>query len=106
MFSKVTLLATLSFVLSVAAGGYECSTGTMNCCESVHEPHGKGGEFLLEKSAGTIQTQEGSIGFVCNPMTGIGASTAANCVSQVVCCIGNTFNGVVTVGCSPASVQL
>ncbi|TFK37481.1 hydrophobin-319 [Crucibulum laeve] len=109
MFSKVALLATASLaVFAVASptagsGSNQCSTGSVQCCNSVQDAKSAQAASAIAGLVGVITGPiTGQVGLECNPISVIGAG-ANSCKAQTACCTGNNFNGLVVVGCSPIS---
>ncbi|TFK37483.1 fungal hydrophobin-domain-containing protein [Crucibulum laeve] len=109
MFSKVALLATASLAIFAAAspiaeaGSNQCSTGTVQCCNSFQDAKSAQVTSLLSGLAGVdVGAITGQVGVECNPISVIGAGFNS-CKAQTACCTGNNFNGAVVVGCSPIS---
>ncbi|GLB42043.1 putative hydrophobins [Lyophyllum shimeji] len=109
MFARIYTSSLLLFVAVCASaavlprgGVNQCNTGTIQCCNSVQnadDPMVGGLAGLLGIGAIT-----GQVGVTCNPISikGMGGNS---CSAQPVCCTGNSFNGVVVVGCSPININ-
>ncbi|KAF9033122.1 hypothetical protein BJ165DRAFT_1357359 [Panaeolus papilionaceus] len=113
MFSKIFAVLALGAV-AVSAGGsyattsdginYSCNVGAVQCCGQMHAPSSAGAANLISLVGVAVQDVSGQVGAQCNPITGIGAGTGANCASSPVCCEKNFQNQLVGVNCSPATV--
>ncbi|PPR00782.1 hypothetical protein CVT24_000747 [Panaeolus cyanescens] len=116
MFSKLAVVFTVAFgALSVAAGGtytdengieYSCNSGPVQCCNSVQQVGSYDATAIAALIGVAAQDITGQLGVQCNPITGIGAGTGANCASSPVCCEKNFQNQLVGVNCSPITVGL
>ncbi|KAI6144925.1 hydrophobin 2 [Pisolithus tinctorius] len=115
MFPRLAVVIAASFAVLAAAtpvevrgdsGDSQCNGGTINCCNSVQDASSSSVTSLLGLlglSAGSIT---GQVGLNCSPLTVIGVGSGASCTSQTVCCTGNSFNGLINVGCTPINVAL
>ncbi|KAN0086221.1 Fungal hydrophobin domain containing protein [Tylopilus felleus] len=107
MFARIFAVA--SFVaLAIASPAPlalrdQCSTGPINCCNSVQQASVinslLGGFGLANVLAGVT----GQVGLGCDPITVIGAS-GTSCTGQTACCSGDTFNGLIQTGCTPINI--
>ncbi|KAG5716338.1 hypothetical protein E4T56_gene8728 [Termitomyces sp. T112] len=111
MFARVNIVClSLVFALCASAASVsvrndgptsDCDTGTQQCCDS-----------LVEPSDPMVSTLAGLLGVVLGPIAadvGLGCIPiieSVQCTSQVACCTGNTFSGLITVGCSPLNINL
>ncbi|PBK84066.1 fungal hydrophobin [Armillaria gallica] len=94
----------------IPSGGGEgaaCATGSAQCCGSTQSPTDLSAPVstllgLLGVVAGQLT---GNVGVSCSPITVIGLGSN-QCSDQVVCCDGNNFNGLVSLGCTPLNVGL
>ncbi|KAF9224900.1 hydrophobin [Gyrodon lividus] len=84
----------------------QCNTGPVQCCNSV-ETAGNGnrvdqllGLLGLNVATGT------PVGVNCSPISALGVGSGASCTQQPVCCSGNSYNGLVNIGCSPVNIAL
>ncbi|KAI0076944.1 fungal hydrophobin [Panus rudis PR-1116 ss-1] len=108
VFTTITLsaLAAATPAPIVARGGEPastCSTGPVQCCNSVQQSNNPGTAALLGLLGVVVQGVAVPIGITCSPISVIGAG-GAGCNAQTVCCQDNSHGGIVSVGCVP--VQL
>ncbi|KIJ28123.1 hypothetical protein M422DRAFT_190150 [Sphaerobolus stellatus SS14] len=82
----------------------QCNTGTTSCCNTVESATDSPVASLLGLLGIVLGDITGQIGLGCTPITVIGVGSGANCAQQPVCCTGNTFNGLINVGCTPISL--
>ncbi|KAI9571828.1 hydrophobin [Boletus coccyginus] len=85
----------------------QCNTGSISCCDTTYS---SSSTFVYElfgllglpppSSSGGSQ-----VGVSCSPTTIGGTGTGSSCTQQPVCCAGNSFNGVINVGCSPITIN-
>ncbi|KAJ3571621.1 hypothetical protein NP233_g3647 [Leucocoprinus birnbaumii] len=126
-FTKFFAVAALVSAVAALPGGTlpagSCSTGTQTCCNTLQSADRQGFEndvaSAINKQSGlggllsgllgaltvadVLSNPDVQAGLSCVPVNvlGIGGN---KCTQQVACCSGNTFNGLVNVGCSPLSV--
>lgn len=109
MFSKVLLVAA-TLVTFVAAtpvpGGVDnsCNTGTLQCCNQTFSSTSGTATLLAALLNLNLSQLTGQIGLSCTPISVIGLGQGASCTQQPVCCSGNTYNGLINVGCSPINL--
>ncbi|KAJ2914451.1 hypothetical protein MD484_g5979, partial [Candolleomyces efflorescens] len=102
--------ATLAVLATVASAipnppAQSCSTGPIQCCNSVQRAGAPSVATLLGLLGIVVQNANVPIGLTCTPITVIGAG-GNSCTAQTVCCQNNSFNGVVAIGCTPINVNL
>ncbi|KAI9567785.1 fungal hydrophobin-domain-containing protein [Boletus coccyginus] len=85
----------------------QCNTGSISCCDSTYSSSSTfvtglfGMLGLPPVSVGGSQ-----VGISCSPTTIGGVGSGSSCTQQPVCCTGNTFNGIINLGCSPITINL
>ncbi|KAJ8597270.1 fungal hydrophobin [Rhizopogon salebrosus TDB-379] len=90
-----------------SSSGAQCNTGTVSCCQTTY-PSNSDALFKITDALG-IQLpfdSEGFVGLGCSPISVIGAGSGAVCTQQPVCCSGNTYYGLINIGCSPINIYL
>ncbi|KAL0948349.1 hypothetical protein HGRIS_010935 [Hohenbuehelia grisea] len=101
-FSAALVLA--SAMLSAAAPtepaqpAGQCNTGSLQCCQSTQQ--NTDAISSVAGLLGVVAPIGALVGLNCSPITGIGLGQGASCSAQPVCCTGNTFNGVIALGCT------
>ncbi|KAI6165097.1 hydrophobin [Pisolithus thermaeus] len=110
MFPRVAIAITACFAaLAVATpgdvGGSQCDGGGIYCCDSVQDASSPSVASLLAL-LGIVGSVTGQVGLNCDPITGLGVGSGASCTSQAACCTGDSFNGLVNIGCSPINLSL
>ncbi|KAG2347183.1 hydrophobin-1 precursor [Suillus weaverae] len=89
---------------SPSGGSGQCSTGSIQCCESVDKSgHGSSLDELLSLLNLNIP-DETPCGTSCSPISLFGGGSGANCNQEPVCCEDNSYNGLVNIGCSPINI--
>ncbi|KAI9567747.1 fungal hydrophobin-domain-containing protein [Boletus coccyginus] len=85
----------------------QCNTGSISCCDTTYS---SSSTFVYDLfgllGLPPPSTSGGSqVGVSCSPTTVGGTGTGSSCTQQPVCCTGNSFNGVINVGCSPITIN-
>ncbi|RXW17268.1 hypothetical protein EST38_g8587 [Candolleomyces aberdarensis] len=102
---KLTTLAVLAAVASATpTRRAECSTGPIQCCNSVQAAGAPAVATLLGLLGVVVQDANVPVGVTCSPISVIGVP-GNSCNAQTVCCEDNTFNGVVAIGCTPININ-
>ncbi|EIN05963.1 fungal hydrophobin [Punctularia strigosozonata HHB-11173 SS5] len=104
MFARSTLFVAVAALFAVASAD-QCNTGSIQCCNSVHDSKSSAlsGLFnLLGINAGDVT---GQVGVTCSPISAVGVG-GDSCNASPVCCENNNFNGLVALGCVPISLSL
>ncbi|KAF4618942.1 hypothetical protein D9613_010138 [Agrocybe pediades] len=99
------VLAALALATVVAAQTNVCSTGALQCCQSVQSASSQPAASLLGLLGVVVGDVTAQVGLTCNPITVIGVS-GNSCSAQPVCCENNSFNGIVALGCTPVNLNL
>ncbi|KLO15156.1 fungal hydrophobin [Schizopora paradoxa] len=79
----------------------QCNTGAIQCCESVQQA--KGMSNILDLLGVVVDDLTADIGTNCSPLSLVGLSSG-ECNASPVCCENNSFNGLVSIGCSPINI--
>ncbi|KAF9230908.1 hydrophobin [Melanogaster broomeanus] len=85
-----------------ARGDSDCNTGSAECCDNTYTSTDTTVTSLVALLGIVLPDVDGLVGLGCTSIIG----TAASCTQQPVCCTGNTYNGLINVGCSPINVGL
>ncbi|KAF9045351.1 fungal hydrophobin-domain-containing protein [Panaeolus papilionaceus] len=109
MFACATSFAIVALPIFAAATAIprdgDCNTGQINCCNSTMTSS----LTTLAQLGGllglSLPAIGGLIGLSCNPISILGAG-GNSCSAQPVCCTNNSFNGLVSLGCSPINLNL
>ncbi|PFH50613.1 hypothetical protein AMATHDRAFT_75507 [Amanita thiersii Skay4041] len=101
----VPLLVSASAIPRTGPSISQCNVGSVQCCNSVQSashPSVTSLAGLLGLDLGDIT---GLVGLTCNPISvlGIGGNS---CSAQPVCCSNNSFNGLISLGCTPININL
>ncbi|KAF7761430.1 fungal hydrophobin [Agaricus bisporus var. burnettii] len=115
MYSKLALFVLSAFALGVVAAdepaaapapptpvinNSQCDVGTVHCCDSTQNAKSSGVQNLAKSLGIDLGGVNGLVGLTCNVLGG------SSCSAQPVCCTGNSFGGLIVVGCSPINVSL
>ncbi|KAH6907288.1 hydrophobin-319 [Coprinopsis sp. MPI-PUGE-AT-0042] len=108
-FKFLSTLALATLAIAAPTGGtppsQQCSTGSVQCCDSVQAANSPGVGLLAGLLGIVLGPITGQVGLTCSPIDvlGIGGNS---CTAQTVCCTGNSFSGVIVLGCSPINIGL
>ncbi|EKM76519.1 hypothetical protein AGABI1DRAFT_87238 [Agaricus bisporus var. burnettii JB137-S8] len=115
MYSKLALFVLSAFALGVVAAdepaaapappapvtnNSQCNVGTLHCCNSAQDVKSSAVQTLAHSLGVDLGGVTGIVGLTCNVLGG------SSCSAQPVCCTGNSFGGLIVVGCSPINVSL
>ncbi|TFK26958.1 hydrophobin [Coprinopsis marcescibilis] len=103
-------LFALASLVTVAVGAPtdpppSCSTGPIQCCNSVSAANVPAVSSLLGLLGIVVSPITALVGLTCSPLTIIGGG-GTSCSGQTVCCNSNHFNGLVNVGCTPINIDI
>ncbi|KAI0048152.1 hydrophobin 2 [Auriscalpium vulgare] len=82
-----------------------CSTGDLQCCNSVEPASSASATKILGLLGIVLQDLSVIVGLTCDPITVIGVGSDS-CSAQAVCCDNNSFKGVIALGCTPVDLSL
>ncbi|KAG7451560.1 hydrophobin-251 [Guyanagaster necrorhizus] len=113
MFARIYALAfTLFFAMplfvagsAVPRGGTGCTTGEVQCCQSVQSATSTPVSTLLGLLGVVLGNLGVDVGVTCSPISVIGVG-GNSCSTQTVCCEDNSFNGLIAIGCTPINIGL
>ncbi|KAI0777707.1 fungal hydrophobin-domain-containing protein [Trametes elegans] len=100
-FYFVLSLSLLAAAMPAPGGGdagSNCSTGNLQCCNSVVESNSDSANLLLGLLGIVLGDLTGLIGLNCSPLSVIGIGTGNACSSNAVCCTNNNVGGLLSVG--------
>ncbi|KIJ67292.1 hypothetical protein HYDPIDRAFT_84585 [Hydnomerulius pinastri MD-312] len=107
MFPRLAVISAASFaLLAVATGSSECDTGSLQCCNSVQAADSSAVTTLLGLLGIVVGDLTGQVGLGCSPITVVGTGSGATCTQEPVCCTGNSYSGLINLGCSPINLGL
>ncbi|KAI1798177.1 fungal hydrophobin [Ganoderma leucocontextum] len=89
---------------STDSGAGSCSTGSLQCCQTVANSNDPNVSDLLSLLGVVVQGVDAAVGLNCDPITAIGVGISSQCQAHAVCCPDNDTGGVVSVGCVPVSL--
>ncbi|KAH7883462.1 hydrophobin 2 [Phlebopus sp. FC_14] len=115
MFPRLATILVPAFALAAVAAAApspieardgECNTGSLQCCTSTFSASDPTSSALLGLLGIVLGPIDGLLGLGCTPITVIGTGSGATCTQQPVCCTGNTYNGLINIGCSPINLNV
>ncbi|KAI0646333.1 fungal hydrophobin-domain-containing protein [Trametes meyenii] len=87
-------------------GDASCNTGVLQCCNQITDSHDKQFAPQFSLLGLDLNSVTAPIGVTCSPINVIGAAGGAKCEQNPVCCEDNSYGGVFSLGCVPASLPL
>ncbi|EIW55691.1 fungal hydrophobin [Trametes versicolor FP-101664 SS1] len=78
-----------------------CSTGNVQCCQSVGGADDHVIGALLGLLGVVVDAVDVVLGLQCSPIKIVGLGTDKACSSNVVCCENNSIGGLISIGCIP-----
>ncbi|KAH7921165.1 fungal hydrophobin, partial [Leucogyrophana mollusca] len=84
----------------------QCDTGDLQCCNSVESASSPSATALLGLLGIVLSSVDVLVGLTCDPISAIGIGSGATCNAEPVCCENNSFNGLISLGCSPVNLNL
>ncbi|KAL1680618.1 fungal hydrophobin-domain-containing protein [Schizophyllum commune] len=86
--------------------GQTCSSGPVQCCQSVQKSNSGGLLGVILKLLGIVLGEVTDIGLHCTPINVLGGG-GNQCSAQTVCCKDNSYSGHgINIGCSPINIGL
>ncbi|KAL5480463.1 hypothetical protein ACEPAI_1733 [Sanghuangporus weigelae] len=106
-----TILAIASAAVAVAIpapvpSSGSCSTGTMQCCDSIAPNDSTNSQTLAGLIPIGLVGTSVPVGLNCIPISVLGLGSSGTCNSQAACCEDVTSGGLVGLNCSPLNVGL
>ncbi|KAI0371979.1 fungal hydrophobin [Pilatotrama ljubarskyi] len=96
-----TVTVTVTAPAPAPTGASACSTGPIQCCNSVESAGSAAGSLLLGLLGIVVEGVDVLLGINCSPITVIGVGGSGACSSNVVCCENNNVGGLISIGCVP-----
>ena len=82
MFSKLFVLSAILAVATAAPGGSEpassCSTGDLQCCDTVEKASDPAAAGILASIGVVVQDVDALVGLTCSPVTVIGVGSGGS----------------------------
>ncbi|KAH9915289.1 fungal hydrophobin [Epithele typhae] len=102
MFARLAVVSTLAFAaLAVAT---KCTTGPVQCCESLESANSAAGYAILAAIGATLQNTNVELGLKCSPIDVVAVGSGNTCTTNTVCCKNNDIGGGVSAGCVPVTL--
>ncbi|KAI0363806.1 fungal hydrophobin [Pilatotrama ljubarskyi] len=87
-----------------AGGAGSCSTGQLQCCQSIESANSATVVPILHALGVVLQDLNVPVGLSCSGITGVGVGGSDGCSANAVCCDDNSFGGLISIGCLPAAL--
>ncbi|KAI9063614.1 fungal hydrophobin [Trametes sanguinea] len=81
--------------------GSTCSTGALQCCNSVQSADSASITAILGLLGIVLGDLTGLVGLGCSPISVVGVGSGNACSANAVCCENNNVGGLLSVGCIP-----
>ncbi|KAI0079770.1 fungal hydrophobin [Panus rudis PR-1116 ss-1] len=101
--TTTTIVVTATPPASTPIPANSCSTGPIQCCNSVQQANSPGVSSLLGLLGIVLSGTNVLAGIGCSPISVIGVG-GGNCKAQAVCCENNSFGSLISLGCVPVSL--
>ncbi|KAI0635181.1 fungal hydrophobin-domain-containing protein [Trametes polyzona] len=99
--TTVTVTAPPTTITVPAGGQPSCSTGPIQCCNSLEKSSSDAGSFLLGLLGVVVEGLDALIGLQCSPLSVVGVGAGNSCSANTVCCENNNVGGLISIGCIP-----
>ncbi|KAF9061196.1 hydrophobin [Rhodocollybia butyracea] len=86
---------------TVTSPASECTTGPIQCCDSVESASSGSALALLALLGVVLNDVDVLVGLTCS---GINVAGGGTCSAQAVCCQDNSFGGLISIGCAPVTL--
>ncbi|KAI0764925.1 fungal hydrophobin-domain-containing protein [Fomes fomentarius] len=96
-----TTTVTVTAPAPTQSGGNTCSTGPVQCCQSMGKVDDPVFGTILGLLGIVLDGVDVLLGLTCSPITVIGVGSGNACSSNVVCCQNNNVGGLISIGCIP-----
>ncbi|EMD32496.1 hydrophobin [Gelatoporia subvermispora B] len=80
-----------------------CSTGPIQCCDSVETASDPAVATLLELLGIVVEGLDVLLGLNCSPVSVIGVG-GGSCSAEAVCCEDNSLGSLISIGCVPVTL--
>ncbi|OSC97263.1 fungal hydrophobin [Trametes coccinea BRFM310] len=112
MFAKLFTLAALAILAAATpapvpgggGSGSSCSTGAIQCCDSVVPADSAAAAGILAGLGIVVQDVNALVGLTCSPITVVGVGSGDGCSANAVCCEDNSHGSLISLGCVPVSL--
>ncbi|KAG2123821.1 hydrophobin-315 [Suillus clintonianus] len=102
------ILALLPLALFVSAGSGQCNTGVIQCCNNSTTYESTAAKNAFDQ-AGLVNVEavvNAFVGLTCSGISVVGTSDGCSANQEPLCCEDNSYNGVVSLGCTPINVNV
>lgn len=99
--TKTTTVTVTATVTPTSIPSNACTTGPIQCCDSVQQAGSKSASALLGLLGIVVSDVTALVGLTCSPITVVGIGSGSECSANVVCCENNSFGGLISIGCIP-----
>ncbi|OAX39835.1 fungal hydrophobin [Rhizopogon vinicolor AM-OR11-026] len=89
-----------------SSSGALCNTGTVSCCQTIYPSNSSALSKITSALNIPLDPVQGFVGMGCSPLSVIGPGSGAVCTQESVCCSGNTYYGLINIGCTAINIYL
>ncbi|RPD53870.1 fungal hydrophobin [Lentinus tigrinus ALCF2SS1-7] len=111
MFAKLLSIASLAILAAATptpggggSGSGDCSTGPIQCCDTVEKASDPAAADILASIGVVVQDVDALVGLTCSPVTVVGVGSSGSCDANAVCCEDNSHGGLISIGCVPVTL--
>ncbi|KAG1780578.1 fungal hydrophobin [Suillus placidus] len=104
-----SILALLPFALFAVAGDSgQCNTGEIQCCNNStnYDSAPAAKAFNQVGLANVAVVVDAVVGLDCSGTSVVGTSSGCEANQEPLCCEDNSYNGLVSLGCTPINVNV
>ncbi|TBU26504.1 fungal hydrophobin [Dichomitus squalens] len=99
--ATATVTVTVSAPAPAPTSGDTCSTGPVQCCNTVGSANEPPFSGILGLLGIVVEGAESMLGLGCSPMSVDDDGSGTGCSFNVVCCQNNNVGGLSSIGCMP-----
>ncbi|THU90445.1 fungal hydrophobin [Dendrothele bispora CBS 962.96] len=104
-FTLLASLATLATLAAATIPASQCTTGPIECCDSVQPASSDAVSKVLATIGVVLQDVNVDVGLTCSPVSVIGVG-GNSCSASPVCCEDKTFAPLAAINCVPVDLSL
>ncbi|KAG2344426.1 hydrophobin, partial [Suillus weaverae] len=87
-------------LFAVAGDSGQCNTGEIQCCNNSTNVPAAAKAFNQVGLANIAAVEDGIVGLDCSGTSVVGTSSGCEANQEPLCCEDNSYNGLVSLGCT------